>query len=278
MKARAARLLGDHPMRAWISTFHSLCVRLLRREAAAAGLPPEFLIYDEDDQLAAVREAMRALDVSEKLHPPRRLLVAHLGAQELGARARRTRTRFGLGPTERVMERYTAILRAAGALDFDDLLLRARDLLERDAGGARGLAAALPLRPRRRVPGHEPRPVRPRAPALGPRGQPDRRRRRGPVDLLLARRRHPEHPRLRARLPGRARLPPGGELPLAAERARRGCGARLAQPAPQGQDAAGRARRWRRGAAARGRWTSSPRPAGWSSARRLCARRVGWRS
>ena len=74
MKARAARLLGDHPMRAWISTFHSLCVRLLRREAAAAGLPPEFVIYDEDDQLAAVREAMRALDVSEKLHPPRRLL------------------------------------------------------------------------------------------------------------------------------------------------------------------------------------------------------------
>ncbi len=130
MKARAARLLGERPMRAWISTFHSLCVRLLRREARAAGLPPTFLIYDEDDQLAAVREAMRALDVSEKLHPPRRLL------SRISARKNAGRTRgeddFGLGPTERVMERYAAILQAAGALDFDDLLLRARALLDRD--------------------------------------------------------------------------------------------------------------------------------------------------
>ena len=59
---------------AWIPTFHSFCVRLLRREAAAAGLPASFVIYDEDDQLQAVRGALRALDLSEKLHPPRRVL------------------------------------------------------------------------------------------------------------------------------------------------------------------------------------------------------------
>jgi DNA helicase-2/ATP-dependent DNA helicase PcrA len=130
MKARAARLLGDRPMRAWISTFHSLCVRLLRREAAAAGLPSAFVIYDEDDQLSAVREAMRALDVSEKLHPPRRLL-ARISARKNSGRAPAVEEDFGLGLTERVMERYATILRAAGALDFDDLLLRARELLER---------------------------------------------------------------------------------------------------------------------------------------------------
>jgi DNA helicase-2/ATP-dependent DNA helicase PcrA len=133
MKTRAARLLGAHPMRAWISTFHSLCVRLLRREATAAGLPPEFSIYDEDDQLAAVREAMRALDVSEKLHPPRRLL-SRISARKNSGRGATDEDELGLGPTERVMERYTAILRAAGALDFDDLLLCARELLERDTG------------------------------------------------------------------------------------------------------------------------------------------------
>ncbi len=132
MKARAARLLGDRPMRAWISTFHSLCVRLLRREATAAGLPPEFVIYDEDDQLAAVREAMRALDVSEKLHPPRRLL-SRISARKNSGRAETDEDALGLGPTDRVLERYTAILRAAGALDFDDLLLRARELLQRQA-------------------------------------------------------------------------------------------------------------------------------------------------
>jgi DNA helicase II / ATP-dependent DNA helicase PcrA len=132
MKARAARLMGAHPLRAWISTFHSLCVRLLRREAAAAGLPPEFVIYDEDDQLAAVREAMRALDLSEKLHPPRRLL-SRISARKNSGRDSAD-DELDLGPTERVRERYTAILRAAGALDFDDLLLRARELLARNEG------------------------------------------------------------------------------------------------------------------------------------------------
>src|SRR5512142_2020387 len=74
MRSRAERLLEGRPMWACISTFHSLCVCLLRREAGAASLPAGFLIYDEDDQLQAVKEAMRALDLSEKLHPPRRLL------------------------------------------------------------------------------------------------------------------------------------------------------------------------------------------------------------
>ncbi len=133
MRSRVERLLAGRPMRAWISTFHSLCVRLLRREAAAAGLPRGFVIYDEDDQLAAVRQAMRALDVSEKLHPPRRLL-ARISARKNARRpAEEDDDSFAAGLTERVMERYAALLREAQALDFDDLLLRARDLLEREA-------------------------------------------------------------------------------------------------------------------------------------------------
>ena len=75
MRSRAEALLAGRPLRSWMSTFHSFCVRLLRREAAAAGLDPRFQIYDETDQLGAVKEAMRALDLSEKLHPPRRLLA-----------------------------------------------------------------------------------------------------------------------------------------------------------------------------------------------------------
>jgi DNA helicase-2/ATP-dependent DNA helicase PcrA len=73
MKARVEALLGG-VSRAWLSTFHSLCVRILRRDALAAGLSPDFVIYDEDDQLAAVRDALKGLDLSEKLHPPRRIL------------------------------------------------------------------------------------------------------------------------------------------------------------------------------------------------------------
>ena len=74
MKARTEALLPGAPLRSWVSTFHSLCVRLLRREAEAAGLSRDFVIYDEDDQMQAVRAALKALDLPEKLNPPRRLL------------------------------------------------------------------------------------------------------------------------------------------------------------------------------------------------------------
>jgi DNA helicase-2/ATP-dependent DNA helicase PcrA len=101
-------------------------VRLLRREAAAAGLSPGFLIYDEDDQLQAVREAMRGLDLSEKLHPPRRVL-ARISARKNSRSA--GDDGFAAGVLARVEEGYRQALARAGALDFDDLLLRAGELL-----------------------------------------------------------------------------------------------------------------------------------------------------
>jgi ATP-dependent DNA helicase UvrD/PcrA len=132
MKARAQALVPGQALRSVLSTFHSFCVRLLRREAKAAGLDPRFLIYDEDDQLAAVRVAIRALDLSEKLHPPRRLL-ARISARK-NSRAAAEDDEGELSLTARVEERYRQILGTAGALDFDDLLLRAVALLEGDAG------------------------------------------------------------------------------------------------------------------------------------------------
>jgi DNA helicase-2/ATP-dependent DNA helicase PcrA len=132
MRARAQALVPGQALRSALSTFHSFCVRLLRREAKAAGIPPGFLIYDEDDQLAAVRAALRALDLSEKLHPPRRLL-ARISARK-NSRTPPEDDDGGLSLTARVEERYRQILDAAGALDFDDLLLRALALLDGDAG------------------------------------------------------------------------------------------------------------------------------------------------
>src|SRR5580704_16960936 len=60
---RMANLIANvPPATPWLSTFHSLCARLLRREAAAAGLPKDFAIYDTDDQLSAVKLAMAKLN------------------------------------------------------------------------------------------------------------------------------------------------------------------------------------------------------------------------
>jgi DNA helicase-2/ATP-dependent DNA helicase PcrA len=133
MKARTEALLAGQPLRGWISTFHSLCVRILRREAAAAGLAREFVIYDEDDQLAAVREAIRALDLSEKLHPPRRLLSRISAAKNAGRDPVEEGEQDAVGVYARVAARYQETLAAAHALDFDDLLLRTVALLDSDA-------------------------------------------------------------------------------------------------------------------------------------------------
>jgi DNA helicase-2/ATP-dependent DNA helicase PcrA len=137
MKDRAEALLPGQPLRTVLSTFHSFCVRVLRRNAEAAGLPREFVIYDEDDQLAAVREALRALDLPEKLHPPRRVL-ARISARKNVARNAAPEDEAddsaAAATLSRISERYRQTLDAAGALDFDDLLLRTVELLDRDAG------------------------------------------------------------------------------------------------------------------------------------------------
>ena len=134
MKARTEALLAGRSLQSWMSTFHSLCVRILRREAGAAALRRDFVIYDEDDQLAAVREALRALDLSEKLHPPRRLLSRISAAKNAGRDPEEEGEKDAVGVYARVAARYKETLAAANALDFDDLLLRTVALLDADAG------------------------------------------------------------------------------------------------------------------------------------------------
>src|SRR6185295_12693903 len=58
MRARVEQLVGEDCRRIWLSTFHSLCARLLRREAPAIGLSRDFVVYDSSDQLAVVKRAM----------------------------------------------------------------------------------------------------------------------------------------------------------------------------------------------------------------------------
>jgi DNA helicase II / ATP-dependent DNA helicase PcrA len=134
MKARTEALLGGGALASWISTFHAFCVRVLRRESAAAGLPPGFVIYDQDDQVAAVRDALRALDLSEKLHPPRRIL-AKISARKNAGRAPSEESfdSFGAETFASIAERYRQTLESAQAVDFDDLLLRTVTLFAENA-------------------------------------------------------------------------------------------------------------------------------------------------
>jgi DNA helicase II / ATP-dependent DNA helicase PcrA len=130
MKGRVEKLVGG-PLASWVSTFHSFCVRVLRRDGTAVGLPPGFVIYDEDDQMAAVREALRALDLSEKLHPPRRIL-SRISAGKNSGRDLEEAEPFAV--FDRVAARYEETLRTAGAVDFDDLLLKTLALFAEHPG------------------------------------------------------------------------------------------------------------------------------------------------
>lgn len=134
MKERIAALVpGSHvPISPWVSTFHSFCARLLRREAPRLGLRRDFAIYDEDDQLAAVKLALKQLGRDDRSIQPRNVLslISHAknhgkGPDEFAAEAYDELGRV----TAQAFRLYENTLRQAGAVDFDDLLLLAVKLL-----------------------------------------------------------------------------------------------------------------------------------------------------
>jgi DNA helicase-2/ATP-dependent DNA helicase PcrA len=138
MKERIQDLLrasGHAAFDVWVSTFHSFCARLLRREAKSLGLPRDFAIYDDDDQTAAVKRSLLLLGLTAEDYPPRsiRAQISHaknhgLTADQMEAQARQMNNP-GREDTARIFRTYSELLRKAAALDFDDLLLRAVDLL-----------------------------------------------------------------------------------------------------------------------------------------------------
>src|SRR5258708_39241098 len=74
MRERVEALLGSDCSRLWVSTFHALCARLLRREGPAIGLSRDFVIYDSSDQLAVVKQALKELHIDDSLIQPRAAL------------------------------------------------------------------------------------------------------------------------------------------------------------------------------------------------------------
>ena len=135
MRNRVSNLLlrsGVPPSPPWVSTFHSLCARLLRREAAAAGLPRDFAIYDDNDQLAAVKLSMNKLRIDSEDLAPRLVLSRISHSKNHGKTAEQFRAEaFDQGgrQTADIFAAYEKLLADSKALDFDDLLLRSADLL-----------------------------------------------------------------------------------------------------------------------------------------------------
>jgi DNA helicase-2/ATP-dependent DNA helicase PcrA len=134
MRNRVETLLGSDCSRMWVSTFHSLCARLLRREAPAIGLTRDFVIYDSSDQLAVIKQALKELHVDDSFIQPRaalsRISTAKNrmeGPEAVAASASWNRREEQIA---KVYSYYLNALKESNALDFDDLLLKTVELFE----------------------------------------------------------------------------------------------------------------------------------------------------
>ena len=132
MRERVEALIGGASSRVWLSTFHSLCARLLRREAPKIGLSRDFVIYDSSDQVAVVKQAQRELGMDDKLVPPRAALsrISQAKNRMEGPESLRGSWNIRDEQIAKIYERYLTALQDANALDFDDLLLKTVELLE----------------------------------------------------------------------------------------------------------------------------------------------------
>jgi DNA helicase-2/ATP-dependent DNA helicase PcrA len=125
MRDRLDGLLGPDRGRALtLGTFHATCARILRQEAESAGVSRSYVIYDADDQVRMVKQALKDLNLDEKRYPPRSVLASISRAKNelIAPDAYPTRVYYA-EVVRRVYERYQDLLSTSGGLDFDDLLM-----------------------------------------------------------------------------------------------------------------------------------------------------------
>jgi len=133
MKERLEQLLGQAVEALTLGTFHAICARILRREGEAIGLDSRFVIYDEEDQLSLIKQALEELNLDPKQYAPRAI------HSTIGAAKSRL-----VGPEDyaqwinsyfeeivhRVYQRYQQLLGQGQAVDFDDLLMKTVQLFQ----------------------------------------------------------------------------------------------------------------------------------------------------
>jgi len=138
MRSRVAKLLGreaaDRGFMPYMGTFHGICVRILRQDGEHAGTPRNFVIWDEGDRQAAVKQAAKQAGVDDKSFPPRLLSSLISGAKNEMVSPSEYAATAEYSPATRAVNKvyplYERSLKDAGALDFDDLIARTVSLLE----------------------------------------------------------------------------------------------------------------------------------------------------
>ena len=128
LKSRLEAMLGPEANDIWARTFHSACVRILRRDADRLGYPRDFTIYDTSDRLSVMKAIIRELDLDDKVYPPKSVLARLDAARDELLSPELFAERYGGSSDPRmrkiaeIYKLYSQRLFAAGAMDFDDLL------------------------------------------------------------------------------------------------------------------------------------------------------------
>ncbi len=137
MRERVDHIVGYGAESIWVSTFHSACVRILRRHIDLLGYDTSFTIYDTDDQKTLMKDICKHLNVDTKIYKERNLMSAISSAKNEMITPEEYRLRaegdFGRQKIASVYEEYEKQMRANNALDFDDLLLKTVQLFQTQA-------------------------------------------------------------------------------------------------------------------------------------------------
>ena len=134
MRGRLAPLLGPSVRELAAGTFHSFCAMILRRDGESFGVPRNFAIYDDSDQMELIKRSMKELEVDPKRFAPRAILsrISSAKSQLLGLEGLGLKSETYFDEIVfRVYEQYEQLLSANSALDFDDLLFKTYLLFER---------------------------------------------------------------------------------------------------------------------------------------------------
>lgn len=137
MKTRLANIVGETANDIWCGTFHSMCLRILRKYHEEAGLPSSFTIYDTEDSKKIITDCMKQLNVDEKTIPAK-LILSHISRakdelvtpQDFDDKI--SHNDFKMQMISSVYAMYQARLKEAGAVDFDDIIMKTVLLLKRN--------------------------------------------------------------------------------------------------------------------------------------------------
>lgn len=134
MRERVDRLVGFGADQVWVSTFHSMCVRILRRHIDLLGFDTDFTIYDTDDQKTVIKGICKRLNIDTKMYKERALMstISSLKDDLIGVREYEIEAAsdYGKAVYAKVYREYQETLQKNNALDFDDLIVKTVELFK----------------------------------------------------------------------------------------------------------------------------------------------------